>query len=256
MMVATWNVNGIRARAESFMRWLRSHQPDILCLQEIKAHPEQIPEILRELPSYSSHWHGTFGGYSGVSIHVREGSLGSPTFSVPFFDEERRILQADLEHLSLLNVYVPLGQKSYRQKLDFLDALVHYVDALHYEGRAVNLCGDFNVVHANLDLHPDLMGEDVVCTRDDERERLDALLNSGMQDLFRKHHPSVRDAYSWWPYHSGARAKNVGWRIDYIFASRGLADTSQSCRIFKEEASSDHSPVVAVFKELPSRESR
>lgn len=253
LIVATWNVNGIRARAESFMRWVRTHQPDILCLQEIKAHPSQIPEVVKEIPRYTSHWHGALGGYSGVSIHVREGALGKPDFTVPFFDEETRILQADLDHLAVLNVYVPLGHKSYQQKLDFLDRLVDYIDTLHYEGRSVVLCGDFNVAHKDRDVHPQLMGDEVLCTRSDERQRLDGILKAGMHDLFRRHHPSARGAYSWWPYSAQSRARNIGWRIDYIFVSHGLARTSHGCRIIKEEASSDHSPVVAIFKEPPLR---
>jgi exodeoxyribonuclease-3 len=245
MIIATWNVNGIRSRAVQVSRWLQRHRLDVVCFQEIRAHPEQIPELIREMPGYMSHWHGAFGGYSGVSIHVRSSDLGCPQFTVPYFDEETRILQADLASLSIVNVYIPLGHKSYRQKIAFFDTLVGYLDALHYEGKKVVLCGDFNVAHTDDDVHPELLQDGRLCTRPDERQRMDAIVRLGLTDLFRKHHPRATGAYSWWPYFKQARARNVGWRIDYIFASENLAAMSSGCRILREESSSDHSPVIA-----------
>lgn len=244
MTIATWNVNGIRARAAAFEHWLRAHHPDILCLQEIKAHTAQIPEGLREIRGYRSFWHGSRTGYSGVSIHVRN-ELGTSEFTVPFFDEETRVLQVRASGLTVVNVYTPLGQKSYGQKLDFLQALVQYVDALRYDGETVVLCGDFNIAHRDQDVHPEMYVEDMLCTRADERAILDVLEQRGFTDLFRHHHPTDGRAYSWWPYYGGARARNVGWRIDYILAPAPLAEASRMCRILREEASSDHSPVVA-----------
>jgi exodeoxyribonuclease III len=246
LTISTWNVNGIRARALAFERWLRVHHPDILCLQEIKAHPDQVPETLRELDGYTSLWHGAKGGYSGVSIHVRN-HLGKPEFSVPFFDQETRVAQVRLRGLTVINVYVPLGQKSYRQKLDFFDELLNYIDALRYEGERVILCGDMNVAMADVDVHPDLYEEGRLCLRDDERARLRKLQSMGMVDLFRTLHPSDANAYSWWPYFGDARGRNVGWRLDYIFAPGDTIALLNRCRIHREEASSDHSPVVGEF---------
>ena len=244
MKIVTWNVNGIRARAVAFERWIRAHRPDIVCLQEIKAHPDQIPPEVRELTGYTSRWHGARGGYSGVSILVSE-SLGSVEYTVPFFDEETRVLQARAAGLTVVNVYTPLGQKSYRQKIDFLGSLVQYVDALSYEGERVVLCGDLNVAHRDADVHPEMYVEDMLCTRPDERRLIDALEALGLKDLFRYHHPDAAHAYSWWPYYGGARSRNVGWRIDYILAPPAVAAASSACWIQREESSSDHSPVLA-----------
>ena len=244
MKIATWNVNGIRARAIAFEHWIQAHRPDILCLQEIKAHPDQIPAGIRDIRGYTSRWHGARGGYSGVSIHVSE-SLGETEYSVPHFDEETRVLQARVGGLTVVNVYTPLGQKSYRQKIEFLGSLVHYIDALCYEGENVILCGDLNVAHRDADVHPEMYVEDMLCTRPDERSMIDALHALGLKDLFRHHHPDEQHAYSWWPYYGGARARNVGWRIDYILAPSAIAGTSTGCWIQREESSSDHSPVLA-----------
>jgi exodeoxyribonuclease-3 len=255
MKIVTWNVNGIRARAMAFERWIRSQRPDVLCLQEIKAHPDQIPGEVREIRGYSSHWHGARGGYSGVSILVSE-SLGVPEYTVPYFDEETRVLQARAGGLTVVNVYTPLGQKSYRQKIDFLRSLVQYVDALCYDGENVILCGDLNIAHRDEDVHPDMYIEDMLCTRPDERAMIDALHNLGLRDLFRHHHPDDTRAYSWWPYYGGARARNVGWRIDYILAPRTIVQASRGCWIQREESSSDHSPVLAEIGPLPVSRTR
>jgi exodeoxyribonuclease-3 len=244
MKIVTWNVNGIRARATAFERWIMTHRPDVVCLQEIKAHPDQVPEGLREIRGYSSRWHGARGGYSGVSIHVSE-SLGPAEFSVPHFDEETRVLQVRTGGLTIVNVYTPLGQKSYTQKIGFLGSLVKYIDALTYEGESVILCGDLNVAHRDADVHPEMYVEDMLCTRPDERAMIDSLHALGLEDLFRYHHPDEAHAYSWWPYYGGARARNVGWRIDYILAPSAIAVRSRGCWIQREESSSDHSPVLA-----------
>jgi exodeoxyribonuclease III len=254
MTIATWNVNGIRARAGAFERWVRAHRVDILCLQETKAHPDQVPPEVRTLEGYDSLWHGARGGYSGVSMHVRTSTMGTPEFSIPHFDEETRIVQASMPGLVVLNTYIPLGQKSYSQKLAFLRSLVGHIDALLYAGERVVLCGDLNVAHADIDVHPTMRQEEMLCTRAEEREVLDALGRLGLVDLFRHHHPHERHAYSWWPYYGGARQKNTGWRIDYIWAPAELATRSVGCVIQSQETSSDHSPVLVEFRGGPGGE--
>jgi exodeoxyribonuclease-3 len=248
MKIVTWNVNGIRARAVALEQWVGVHRPDVLCLQETKAHPDQVPVALREMRGYDSYWHGARGGYSGVSMHVRTSAGVTPAFSVPHFDEETRILQAAVRGLTILNTYIPLGQKNYRQKLLFLDSLIGYIDALQEAGERVVLCGDLNVAREQIDVHPDLYQEDMLCTRPEEREKLETLSRMGLTDVFRHHHPRERHAYSWWPYYGAARQRNVGWRIDYIWAPHDLAGTSLACVIHREESSSDHSPVMAEFR--------
>ena len=143
MKIVTWNVNGIRARATAFEHWIQAHQPGVLCLQEIKAHPDQIPGGVRDIRGYTSRWHGARGGYSGVSIHVSE-SLGEAEYSVPHFDEETRVLQVRVGGLTVVNVYTPLGQRSYSQKIDFLGSLVHYIT--HAQAR------DFQPANITFDL--------------------------------------------------------------------------------------------------------
>ena len=186
MKIATWNVNGIRARASSFESWLRRSNPDVLCLQEIKAHPDQIPTGIREIDGYSSYWHGAKGGYSGVSIHVRTSSLGESSLTIPHFDEETRVMQVSAGGLTIINVYTPLGQRSYEQKLGFLESLVRYVDVLQADGERIVLCGDLNIAHEDRDIHPEMYEEGMLCTRSEERAKIDALRDMGLVDLFRR----------------------------------------------------------------------
>ena len=139
MRAAAWNVNGIRARQAQFAEWIERDQPDVVCLQEIKASPEQVPQPLRDLPGYWSHWHGS-GGYSGVSLHLRQALFPEPPqFSYPTFDFENRIVQAQVGDLVLASVYVPNGGKDFGAKVSFLKALVGYARELHDAGLSLIL---------------------------------------------------------------------------------------------------------------------
>ncbi len=143
MKIATWNVNGIRARESQLCDWLERDQPDVLCLQEIKARPDQVPDRCK-LADYHAFWHGA-GGYSGVSLHLRRELLDAPQFAHPEFDIETRIVQVALGNLVLASVYVPNGGKDYGAKLRFLQSMVDWARALREEGRDLILCGDINV---------------------------------------------------------------------------------------------------------------
>ena len=143
MKIATWNVNGIRAREAQLCEWVERDRPDVLCLQEIKARPDQVPDRCK-LADYHVIWHGA-GGYSGVSLHLRRELLQAPAFAHPEFDMETRIVQVALGNLVLASVYVPNGGKDYAAKLRFMQSLVDWARALHEQGRDLVVCGDINI---------------------------------------------------------------------------------------------------------------
>jgi exodeoxyribonuclease-3 len=246
MKIATWNVNGIRARQAQLCDWLARDQPDIVCLQEIKASPAQVPEACK-LEEYEAYWHGA-GGYSGVSLHVRRGAFGiEPAFSHPAFDMETRIVQAAFGNLTIASVYVPNGGKDYAAKLDFLRRLAEWSRSVHEAGRELILCGDLNVARADIDLHPKERKPGSIGQRPEERELFEALLGGHSVDVGRELHPEDERMFTWWAPWRNMRQRNIGWRIDYILASRTIAARATDCSVLTDVGTSDHAPVVMTF---------
>ena len=246
LSIATWNVNGIRARHLQLAAWIARDRPDVVCLQEIKAPPEKVPTLLCNLGDYHSAWHGA-GGYSGVALHVRKDRFAEVTFSHPHFDFETRVLEATLGELVVTSVYVPNGGKDLDAKMRFLEALVAYAARIHAEGRQLILCGDLNVAHADIDLHPRERRAGVIGQRPDERALFDRLLGGHLVDVMRRLHPGAEDLFTWWAPWRNMRERNIGWRIDYVLASPSLAEHATSCRVLSEVGTSDHAPVIAQF---------
>ena len=246
MIVATWNVNGIRKRAKEVIEWTERARPDVVCLQEIKATPDQIEEALFLFPEYASYWHGQKGGYSGVSLHVRKG-LGPVDFSHPSFDAESRIVLGKVGGLVFGSVYVPNGGKDYPAKVAFLKALARYVSESRARGERLVLCGDMNVTREARDVHPSQRDERVIGQRPEERELFATVLAEGLVDATRVLFPDDERLFTWWPYWRSARARNLGWRLDYVLASAELS--AASCIIERETGSSDHAPLIVSLAE-------
>jgi len=240
--VATWNVNGIRAREAQLCDWLARDRPDVVCLQEIKARPDQVPDRCK-LADYHAVWHGG-GGYSGVSLHIRRELLDVPEFSHPEFDMETRIVQVALGDLVLASVYVPNGGKDYAAKLAFLTALAAWSKQLHDEGRELILCGDINVARADIDVHPKERKPDTIGQRPEERDLFEALLGGHLVDVTRKLDPGNAGLFTWWPPWRNMRQRNIGWRIDYILASTAIAERVTSCVVLADVGTSDHAPLM------------
>src|SRR5260221_1592987 len=174
MKIATWNVNGIRARQAQLREWLERDRPDVVCLQELKAEPSQIPEQVK-LQDYHAYWHG-YRAYSGVSLHIRKGLFDAePAFSHPEFDMESRIVQAEFGKLVLASVYVPNGGKDYPAKLSFVTRLAAWAKQLRQDGRELILCGDLNITPREMDVHPKERKPGVIGQRPEERELFEAL---------------------------------------------------------------------------------
>jgi len=244
MKVATWNVNGIRARQEQVAAWLASEAPDIVCLQETKASRQNVPEALREHADYWGYWHG-FKGYSGVALLVhKRNAAAAPAFWHPEFDHDNRIVVAEINGVAVASIYVPNGGKDLGAKLRFLEAMQDFARGYQAGKKTLILCGDFNVAHREMDVHPKerkaTTGQLPI-----ERAALDDILARGLVDLGRAAAPDDDQLFTWWAPWREMKARNIGWRLDYIYASESLAATMTTCRVQKEIGTSDHAPVVA-----------
>jgi len=247
MKIATWNVNGIRARQTQFVEWVQRDQPDIICLQEIKASPAQVPELLLNLEGYWSHWHGA-GGYSGVSLHVRKDLAGrQPEFFSPAFDFETRMLAVQVADLTVASVYVPNGGKDFEAKLRFLQALAQYAGSHPAEKGSLVLCGDLNVALTDRDVHEKERKAKAIGQLPEERALLQTIISAGLVDVTRALAPDNDALFTWWPPWRNMRQRNIGWRIDYILVGRTAAQKVSECPVLTEIGTSDHAPVVATL---------
>jgi exodeoxyribonuclease III len=248
MKIATWNVNGIRARAAQLCEWMERDRPDIVCLQELKAEPTQVPEQCK-LAGYHAYWHG-IRAYSGVSLHIRKDLFGAePRFSHPHFDMETRIVQVEYGNLVLASVYVPNGGKDYPAKLDFMTRLAEWTKRLHAEGREIVLCGDMNITRTEMDVHPRERKPGLIGQRPEERELFATLLGDQLVDVGRALDPDNDRMFTWWAPWRNMRQRNIGWRLDYILASPALAGRASSCVVLSDVGTSDHAPVVMTTRD-------
>jgi len=248
MKLISWNVNGIRAIAnKNAFAWVDAFAPDVLCLQEIKAEAEQIPEPLFSHAFKCKH----------VNSASKKGYSGTMSFSTLPFEKtdtawhidhthEGRILEHHFGDVVLFNVYFPNGQQSEERlshKMKFYSDFLAHTEALRKEGKGIIICGDVNTAHRAIDLKNPKSNEDTSGFLPIERAWIDALLDHGYIDTFRHIHGDITDAYSWWSYRFGARERNVGWRIDYFFISKELEPRLKDAFILSHIEGSDHCPV-------------
>ncbi|MEQ1575781.1 MAG: exodeoxyribonuclease III [Vicinamibacterales bacterium] len=247
MKIATWNVNGIRARQAQVQEFLDRERPDVLCLQEIKAALDQLPAWLCDIEGYWCYWHGG-KGYSGVALHVSKASHPErPALQHPEFDFEHRIVTARLPQATVASIYVPNGGKDFPAKVRFLEAMD--LLALDYQrsGQPLVLCGDLNVARTDMDVHPKERRPNAIGQRPEERALMERILSRGLVDVHRVFEPNNTDLFTWWAPWRNMKARNIGWRLDYVFASEALAQRATSCVVQREVGTSDHGPVVASF---------
>jgi len=247
MKIATWNVNGIRAREAQVLEWIARAQPDVLCLQELKAHTSQVPAALAQLDGYWALWHGE-KAYSGVALLVRKDVAPSaPRFGHPTFDFETRIATVEVQGLTVASVYVPNGGKDFEAKLRFLEAMERYAADARAQGTDVVLCGDMNVARTDMDVHPKERKPDTIGQRPDERALLERVIGRGLIDVGRALAPDDDQMFTWWAPWRGMRQRNIGWRLDYVLASEGVGRRAVSCPVQADFGTSDHAPVVATI---------
>ena len=252
MKLITWNVNGIRAREAELLKLLADEKPDVVALQETKATLEQLPDTfhgLMALPEYHAAWHGS-AGYSGVAVLLRKASFERPRTSHPAFDLETRVVEARTKRgereMTFVSMYVPNGGKDFDAKMKFLRALSEYRASL---GENVILAGDLNVARADADVHRSQRKPGLIGQRSEERELFEKLIASGLADVCRDLAPNDKGLFTWWPYWRESRARNVGWRIDYVLASSTLATRARAFTVMRDFGTSDHAPVTVQFEE-------
>ena len=251
MKIITWNVNGIRARHQQLQELMTAEQPDILCLQEIKAEPGKVPDLLVTNSDHWSYWHGG-GGYSGVALVLRHSFVTErPAFHHPSFDMEHRIVVADIGPALVASVYVPNGGKDYNAKLAFMRSLIDYARQLREGGTRLVICGDMNIARTDMDVHPKERKPNIIGQRPEERELVETMLAQGLVDVARKLYPQDENYFTWWAPWRNLRQRNIGWRLDYVLASEPLAERAIACPSYREVGTSDHAPVVATFESSP-----
>jgi exodeoxyribonuclease-3 len=249
MKLLSWNVNGLRAiHKKGFIEWLLKEEPDIICLQETKAHPEQLPDELKYINNFNSYFSSSIikKGYSGVAIYSKYLPLKVENgFGIPKFDDEGRIIIAHYKEFTLMNIYYPNGKSSperLQYKMDFYDTFLDYAIKLTKQGMNLIICGDVNTAHKEIDLARPEENENVSGFLKIERDWIDKFLSSGFIDTFRLFN-NEPGHYTWWDMQTRARERNIGWRIDYFFVSEGLKKNVKNAFILSDVMGSDHCPV-------------
>ncbi|MCK0108023.1 exodeoxyribonuclease III [Flavobacteriaceae bacterium S0825] len=252
MKIISYNVNGIRAAInKGFIDWLQSANPDVICLQEIKALEEQLDLSVFEDVGYKhNYWFSAQKkGYSGVAIlsktepdHVEYGT------GIPTMDFEGRNIRADFGDLSVMSMYLPSGTNMERLefKFNYMDEIKEYLTSLRQSKPNLVVCGDYNICHEEIDIHNPKM-KNVSGFLPEEREWLGRFINSGFIDSFRYLNNDLQQ-YSWWSYRANARANNKGWRLDYAMVTEPLQENIKRAVILTEAVHSDHCPILVEIK--------
>ncbi|MDN3709711.1 exodeoxyribonuclease III [Myroides ceti] len=245
MKILSYNVNGIRAAiTKGFLEWLKAADPDVICLQEIKAVDNQIPvlEITAAGYPFQYYFSAEKKGYSGVAIlSKKEPKNIVYGTGIDYMDREGRNLRIDFEDFSVMSLYLPSGTNMDRlgYKFQYMDDFQRYVDTLKKEIPNLIICGDYNICHTALDIHDPIRNAKVSGFLPEEREWLDQFMKSGFLDTFRMFHPEPHN-YSWWSYRANARNNNKGWRIDYHLVTESMKDRIKRAYILPEAKHSDH----------------
>ncbi len=250
MKIISYNVNGIRAAIrKGFLEWLSEEKPDIVCLQETKATPDQVPISEIESLGYQTFWETSTvkKGYSGVAIfsklspnHVNYG------IGIEKYDQEGRVIRADYEDFSVMSVYMPSGTMGdIRQafKMQWLSDFQSYINELKQDKKELIISGDYNICHRPIDIHDPVRNKNSTGFLPEEREWVSGFIDSGFIDTFRFFNQEPHH-YSWWSYRAGARQKNLGWRIDYHMVSKTLEGRLRIATILPQAHHSDHCPIV------------
>ncbi len=244
----SWNVNGIRAvERKEALDWFFEEKPDILCIQETKAHPDQLSAKLTRLDGYHAYFASAEKkGYSGVALYTKpEPKKVEYGFGLAHFDNEGRVIVADYDQFVLINVYFPNGKQSKQRlqyKMDFYDAYLDFANRLKADGRKIIMCGDVNTAHKEIDLAHPKANEKTSGFLPEERAWIDKMIAAGYLDTLRMFNDQP-EQYTWWDVRTRARSRNIGWRIDYFFISENLKNNIENAFILPDIMGSDHCPI-------------
>ena len=253
MKIISYNVNGIRAAiTKGFIEWLQSANPDVICLQEIKATEDQIPtaDITAAGYPYQYYFSAQKKGYSGVAVlcktEPKNVVFGTGLESMDF---EGRNLRVDYDNLSVMSMYLPSGTNNDRlgYKFQYMDDIQEYIVNLRKEIPHLVICGDYNICHEAIDIHNPKGNEKTSGFLPEERSWLDGFMKTGMVDTFR-HLNKEPHHYTWWSYRANARNNNKGWRIDYCLVTEQLINNIKRALILPEAKHSDHCPILVEIE--------
>lgn len=249
MKIISYNVNGIRAAInKDFFKWLKASNPDVICIQETKAHPEQVDlEPLKKL-GYQDYWFSAEKkGYSGVAIFTKtEPDHVEYGMGIEIYDREGRTLRVDFGDLSIMSVYMPSGSSGEERqafKMKWLDDFYVYINELKNKRKKLVISGDYNICHKAIDIHNPVSNKNSSGFLPEERAWLDKFVDSGFIDTFRYFNQDP-DHYTWWSYRFNARKKNLGWRIDYHMVTESLSQKLENALILADAVHSDHCPIT------------
>ena len=252
MKFVSYNVNGIRAAmTKGLLTWIEIENPDVICIQETKAQPEQIEDNYFKMMGYDCYWYSAQKkGYSGVAILTKK-APDQVLFGmgVERFDAEGRLIRMDFGEVTLVCSYFPSGSSGEERqafKMEYLDAFFEYVQTLRATRPNVIITGDFNICHKPIDINHPERQNGVSGFLPEERAWFDKVQESGFVDTFRMFHPEP-NAYSWWSYRAGSRGKNLGWRIDYFWVTDTISSRVKDANIHPDAVHSDHCPVSIVY---------
>ncbi|MCI0448579.1 MAG: exodeoxyribonuclease III [Chlorobi bacterium] len=253
LKIFSWNVNGLRAIwKKDFPKWIKTQNPDIICLQETKVQPEQIEHEIKNVKGYWSEFNSAERkGYSGVATYSKITPIEAKKgFGNPYFDNEGRVIQTDFKDFTLYNVYFPNGGRGaerVKYKLDFYDELFYRIEKKRKKQTNIIVCGDYNTAHKEIDLARPKENEGSTGFLPEERAWLDTIVNLGYTDIFREYN-SKTGQYTYWDFFTRARERNVGWRIDYFFVSKEMRGMVTDAKIHMNVMGSDHCPIELDIK--------
>lgn len=251
LTLISWNVNGIRAaERKGFLDWLAAAKADIVCVQETKiSYPEQISEALKNPPGYTSYWDYATEkkGYSGVAIYTKIPPRKVHTrFDDSLLSKEGRLIEMHFDDCVLFNIYFPNGGSGtirLEYKLEFYRQFLAYITELKKKHKQIIFCGDINTAHTEIDLARPKENSNTSGFMPIERVWIDKYIDAGFVDTFRAKYPDTKEQYTWWDMKSYARARNVGWRIDYFFITKEMIPRLHDAFILPDVTGSDHCPV-------------
>lgn len=252
LKISSYNVNGIRAaHRKGFNEWVNESDPDIICIQELRALEDQVPGDIRSLDYYEAYHVAEKKGYSGVAIYSKTKPLKvEEGMGVDWVDQEGRVIMAEYENFRIFSIYAPSGTTGdVRQdmKIDFLDKFIRYGKQFVDDPKPTVFCGDFNICHTEIDIHNPSKQHNTSGFLPEERKWVTDFLNTGFEDVFRNLHPGKEDLYSWWSYRAASKERNKGWRIDYHLATPELANKAINAEIEMKWNLSDHAPVSIQY---------
>lgn len=250
--ISSYNVNGIRAaHRKGFTDWVEESNPDIICIQELRALENQVPNDIKELEYHEAYHVAEKKGYSGVAIYSKAEPIRIVEgMGEDWIDAEGRVIMAEFDEFRVFSVYAPSGTTGdIRQdmKMDFLDKFIRFGEQLVTDNKPSVFCGDFNICHTEIDIHNPSRQHNTSGFLPEERQWVTEFLKTGYEDVFRNLHPDKKDLYSWWSYRAASKERNKGWRIDYHLATPELAKKAVNAEIEAKWNLSDHAPVSILY---------